>query len=231
MPVPTAFTDPEVTWSFVTPADRAALMRKGVVVLGDGKSRQGRWVFVTGADRDRARVDARLQLGPKVLIDVVGAVPRHLVPRPCDGYMEREPGRLQLRYATTRSEHIDDVLVAEDEEAVVVFATVCTPVVHEERHLMESPHHVYLDRPLGGRVVFDGVTGREVPFKNVYDEIRASGLLDGWRSQEEGRFEDWRDQDDWPAADDGDPGARDFQALDDLDALGPRDYDDMHDVA
>ncbi len=32
-------------------------LRKGVVVLGDGKSRQGRYVFVTGPDPDRARVD------------------------------------------------------------------------------------------------------------------------------------------------------------------------------
>lgn len=221
MPVPTGFTDPEITWSFVTQADRAALMRKGVIVLRDGKSRQGRWVFVTGPDRDRARVDARLQFGPKVLIDVVGAVPRRLVPRACDGHMEREAGRLQLRYATTRSEHIDDILVVEDEEAVVVFATVCTPVVHEERHLMEAPHHVDLDRPLGGRVVFDGVTGREVPYRNVYDDIRASGLLEDWRQPGDG----WRpgdDEDDDPAGWDP-PGA-----LDDLD---PRYYDDRRDAA
>jgi hypothetical protein len=211
MPVPKSLIDPEITWSFVTPADRAALMRKGVVVLGDGRSRQGRWVFVTGPDRDRARADARQQFGPKVTIDVVGAVPRHLVPRACDGHMEREPGRLQLRYATTVSEHIDDVLVVEDEEAVVVFATVCTPVVNRERHLMEGPFHVYLDRPLGGRIVIDGVTGREVPYKNVWDEMRAVGVFGDWRSAE-------------PEA----PAAWDPDALDGPD---PRDYDDLHDVS
>lgn len=209
MPVPKGFVDSEIAWSFVTPADRAALLRKGVVVLGDGRSRQGRWAFVTGPDPDRARVDARLQFGPKVVVDVVGAVPRHLVPRACDGHMEREPGRLQLRYATTASEHIDDVLVEEDEESVVVFATVCTPVVNHERHLMEGPHHVYLDRPLGGRRVFDGVTGREVPYKNMWDDLRAAGALGGWRPAED------QDHDEW------DPeglDAPDSQGYDDLDA-------------
>jgi hypothetical protein len=212
MPVPNGFTDSEIAWSFVTPADRAALLRKGVVVLGDGRSRQGRWACVTGPDPDRARVDARLQLGPKVVIDVVGAVPRHLVLRACDGHMEREPARLQLRYATTASEHIDDILVEEDEESVVVLATVCTPVVNRERHLIEGPHHVYLDRPLGGRKVFDGVTGREVPYKNVWDGLRAAGALNGWGSAED------QDRDGW------DPDGWDPEGLD---APDSRDYDDL----
>ncbi len=195
--------DPEIVWSFVTAEDRAALLRKGVVVLGDGRSRQGRWVFVTGVNPDRARVDARQHFGPKVVIDVVGTVPRHLAPRACDGHMEREPGRLQVRYATTRSEHIDDVLVAEDDEQVVVFATVCTPLINEERHLMEAPHHVYLERPLGGRKVFDGVTGREVPYRNVYDELREEGYLDDWRRNDPVQLLDPRPD----SAYDDDPGA------------------------
>jgi len=30
---------------------------------------------------------------------------------------------------------------------------------------------VYLDRPLGDRVVIDGVTGSPVPYKNIYAEL------------------------------------------------------------
>lgn len=88
------------------------------------------------------------------------------------------------RMATTCSEHIDDVLVAEDDEQVVVFATVCTPLINGERHLMEGPHHVYVERPLGGRKVYDGVTGREVPYRNVYDELREEGYLSDWDRNE-----------------------------------------------
>lgn len=124
-------------------------------MLGDGRSRQGRWVFVTGPDRDRD-------------------------------------------------------LVVEDEEAVVVFATVCTPVVNRERHLMEGPFHVHLDRPLGGPIVFDGVTGREVPYKNGWDEMNAAGVLGDWRSAEPEAPAEW------------DPDA--------LDGPDRRDYDDLHDV-
>lgn len=215
MLAPRDFVEPDASWSFVTAADRAALMRKGVVVVGDGRSRQGRYVFVAGPDRDRTRVDARLHFGPKVAIDVVGPVPRHLAPRACDGFMEREEGRLQLRYTVSRSEHMDDINVEEDEEFVVVFATVCTPVVHLERELMECPHHVYLDRPLGGRTVFDAVAGREIPYRNVYDELRASGYLgDG-----DGRYR-------LPVDDhDGD------WAPELLDPSGADDHDDRDDAA
>ena len=43
--------------------------------------------------------------------------------------MEREPGRLQLRYVTCGDEHIDDIEVAEDDDFVVVLGTVCTSVI------------------------------------------------------------------------------------------------------
>ena len=93
--------------------------------------------------------------------------------------MEREPGRLQLRYETTASQHIDDVLCEEGDHTVVVYATVCTPVHVRERHVCDCPHHVYLETPLGERRVIDGVTGREVPYRNVWADMEARGELAG----------------------------------------------------
>ena len=85
--------------------------------------------------------------------------------------MEREPGRLQLRYVIRGDEHIDDIEVAEDDDCVVVLATVCTAIIGEDGDAVECPYHKYLERPLGERVVIDGFAGEPVPFKNVYAEM------------------------------------------------------------
>ena len=39
---------------------------------------------------------------------------------------------------------------------------------------MEGPVHVYLESPLDGRPVIDGVTGKCVPYRNVSAEIEAA---------------------------------------------------------
>jgi hypothetical protein len=38
---------------------------------------------------------------------------------------------------------------------------------------VEAPFHVYLDEPLGERRVIDALTGREVPYKDVWAELAA----------------------------------------------------------
>ena len=48
---------------------------------------------------------------------------------------------------------------------------MCTSVAGTSRDAYEGPWHVYLDRPLGDRVVIDGVTGSPVPYKNIYAEL------------------------------------------------------------
>jgi hypothetical protein len=98
-------------------------------------------------------------------------------PRCCVGHLEREPGRLQLRYVFFVGEGICDVEVDERDETVTVYGFMCTgdrdePVDRSERY--EAPVHVYLDRPLVGRTVIDGHSGREVPLRNVYAEIEAT---------------------------------------------------------
>ena len=88
--------------------------------------------------------------------------------------MEREPGRLQLRYVFSAGEGICDVIVEEREDTVTVYGFMCTeygevPVGWRESY--EAPVHVYLDGPLAGRTVIDGHSGRRVPFRNVYAEL------------------------------------------------------------
>jgi hypothetical protein len=73
--------------------------------------------------------------------------------------------------AVREDEHVDQIIVAEDERTVVVFATVCTSVSGKTDLEYDGPCHVYLERPLGGRTVIDGSCGDAVPYKNVYARI------------------------------------------------------------
>jgi hypothetical protein len=112
----------------VNAADRAALLREGIVVLEQSSSRGRRRVGVTGIGADRVRDAVARRLGHDAEVEILGELPRCIRPRRCVGYLEREPGRLQLRFVLSGEEHVDEILVAEDDEAVVVLATVCTPV-------------------------------------------------------------------------------------------------------
>ena len=87
--------------------------------------------------------------------------------------MEREPGRLQLRYALYLDEFMYEIEVEESDSAVIVSATVCSPPAGDHSELCEMPFHVYLDRPLEERVVIDGNSGRTVPYKNIYAILAA----------------------------------------------------------
>ena len=55
--------------------------------------------------------------------------PRRLVPRSFTAHCEREPGRLQLRLVLARDEHVNDIVVDEDEDRIVAFAAVCSPTI------------------------------------------------------------------------------------------------------
>jgi hypothetical protein len=85
--------------------------------------------------------------------------------------MAREEGRLQLRFVLRDDEHLDDIVVAEDDECVVVYGIVCASVAGSGGDAYEGPWHVHLDRPLGDRGVIDGVTGSPVPYKNVFADL------------------------------------------------------------
>jgi hypothetical protein len=151
---------------------RTALLRHGVVVLESELDVPRPRIVVTGAGDERVQNVVALQLGADVEVEVWGDLPRELRSLRCVGYMEREAGRLQLRFVLRGDEHVDDIVVAEDDAEVVVFATVCTAVVGEAGRAWEGPWHVYLGRPLGNRTVVDGSSGAKVPYVNVYDRLR-----------------------------------------------------------
>jgi hypothetical protein len=104
----------------------------------------------------------RRVLGAGFEVDVVGVTARQIWPRPCLADREREPGRLQLRIEITGSEHVDEIVVAEDADTVVVYATICRAVAGEQGEPCDVPHHVWLEQPLGDRVVIDGTTGERL---------------------------------------------------------------------
>jgi hypothetical protein len=153
--------------SSVVAEDRGVLLRQGIVAAADTASGRLR-VGVTGIGLARVHEIVASRFGEEVEVEVLGELPRRLEPRECAGYMEREPGRLQLRFRLCGDEHVDDIVVAEDELTVVVLATVCTSVSGEVGAHWEGPWHVYLERPLGVRAVIDGASGNGVPYKNVY---------------------------------------------------------------
>jgi hypothetical protein len=82
-------------------------------------------------------------------------------PRPCLGFREREPGRLQLRVGLFDGEGVCDVELQETDELVAVELFVCGDAT-DRTHICDCPVHVYLDKPLDERPVIDLTTGRTV---------------------------------------------------------------------
>lgn len=157
----------------ITSEDRAALLKDGVLVHSvHHHEAHPTQLFVTAPDEERALEAVSARLGATLDVNVCGDAPREVRPRRCTGHMEREAGRLQLRYDMQRDEHMDEILVTEDDDRVTVLATVCSPIDHDVGDTVGCPYHVYLDRPLGERVVFDAVARAPVPYFNVYDGIR-----------------------------------------------------------
>lgn len=100
-----------------------------------------------------------------------GWIPHEQRWRTCDGHMEREPGRLQLRVALRGHEGVCSVLFEEDATAVEVLILVCGEDDPKDRWT-DCPVHVYLDQPLGDRAVLDVVQARRpVPYFNVYRQL------------------------------------------------------------
>ena len=96
---------------------------------------------------------AMAELLPGTEFEWCGETPRELRPRAIHRCCEREPGRLQLRVVVGAEEHVDEILVAEDDDIVTVLTAVCTPVAG----------------PLGARKVIDAVRGEELEFFDLDD--------------------------------------------------------------
>jgi hypothetical protein len=156
----------------VAASQQAALLREGIALV-DASVADGRLsIEVTGAPDDRVRGAVTSRFGPTTRVTVVDDLPRRLYARPCVGHMEREEKRLQLRYVLWPDEQMGDIEVVEDDDSVVVLGMVCVSARCEPGDACEVPVHVYLERPLGGRTVYDGCTGEAVPYKNVWLEIQ-----------------------------------------------------------
>jgi len=93
--------------------------------------------------------------------------PIGLPQRPCKclGYHERESARLQLRIVMGRDEGICDAIAEETDEHVYVRVILCYDEREQSSKIdyVDCPTHVYLEQPLGDRVVVDAFTGLEVP--------------------------------------------------------------------
>ena len=167
----------------IAASQRTRLLRAGIVLLKDQNDATKPSVVVAGADEERVRLAIADEFGAGVDVEIAGPLPRQHVPRRCVGHMEREEGRLQLRFVLSGDEHVDDIVVAEDDASVVVYGIVCASVAGRSGDAYEGPWHVYLDRPLGNRTVIDGVTGSPVPCRNVFAELaRDSGGGPGRRN-------------------------------------------------
>src|SRR3954451_860095 len=134
---------------FITDEDRVALLKEGVAVKRVQFGGRYPGVMVSAPDAMRARELVCQQLGVTMDVWVHGEAPREIRTRPCVGYMEREERWLQVRFVLAGDQHIDDIVVAEDENAVVVLGTVCVSVFGDEGEPVECPAHVWLRRPLG----------------------------------------------------------------------------------
>jgi len=112
--------------------------------------------------------------------------PRRLAPRSFVAHCEREPGRLQLRLVLARDEHVDDIVVDEEEDCVTAFASICSPTTGAHPKQMEGPFHVYLERPLGERKVIDALSGRRLPYRNVWAELAEEEEFNGAEPSDDG---------------------------------------------
>ena len=159
MPIhdPPTFT-PEVD------AARATLLRRGVAVLFQENTPTTRSLVYVSSIRPEWAERAMAELLPDTEFEWRGETPRELRPRAIHRCREREPGRLQLRVVVGAEEHVDEILVAEDDHIVTVVVNVCMPVAGPVGELCDVPHHIYLDRPLGTRKVIDAVRGEELEF-------------------------------------------------------------------
>ena len=155
-------------------AVRAELLARGVVVLKARCSVRGEMTLSVAADR----IESAMESVPKLLgehwvVDWLGPTPRQIVPAPILSYRDRGMGGIKLFVALGEEEHVDEVLLAEDDEKVVLAAYVCSPALPTgSRHRIDAVKR-YAKRSLDGRPVIDRLTG---------EVLVNESLLDDWSS-------------------------------------------------
>ncbi|MDA0169823.1 hypothetical protein OJ998_12070 [Solirubrobacter taibaiensis] len=146
----------------ISTEDRSAFLRERVVIHAIHNDEFGVRMYATGPGEQRTKQVIADRLGAEIEVTVCGHVPREVRPRSCSYARERDPRRLLLLYDTQGDEHVNDVIVAEDDAQVVIYGTLCAPIELAPGDESDSRYHAYLDKPLGGRMVIDAVSGRPV---------------------------------------------------------------------
>lgn len=136
--------------------------------MADNSPGIGAGIVVTGAGDKRVRMLVAQQLGAEVDVEVWGRCRANCGRCGASATWSVKPAACSFDSSYGR-QHVDDIVVAEDDADIVVFATVCTAVAGEEGRACEGLWHFCLDRPLDDRSVIDGSSGANVPYVNVFD--------------------------------------------------------------
>lgn len=149
-------TPPKDT-SWITDDQKLQLLRFGIVVLSSSMRRKRRHLEITCSRVHEPEETVWEVIGEeRITVSQVEATPVVIDATSCNGYSEPEPGVLELYISTAPGHRIEQVLVAEGEDCVVVYAMACFPAEVRPREREDRPHRVRLREPLGRRYVHDG---------------------------------------------------------------------------
>lgn len=143
-------------------AVQARLLRRGVAVLSDETFRGQRTVELSSYVEEWAYEAAR-ELLPGVDVAWVAQTPREIKPARSVSWRDKGENHIRVWIEVGPGEHVDDVLAAEDDESVVVLAYTCTPAAGAFGMPHHEPAGIYLERPVGDRVVVDGFSHDPIP--------------------------------------------------------------------
>lgn len=149
---------------WISREDRVVLAaRDGIFVHAVRRYRGSLRVFVTGPHEALTRDRVHMQLGDDFDVRYCGDAPRSVRPAQCFAYAETDPGCLDLRYMLRFQQQVADVLVAEDEDTVVVLGFACMSVLGDAGEPAERSVAAFLSEPLGSRRVIDAFSREPVP--------------------------------------------------------------------
>ena len=151
-------------------AVRAELLARGVIVLEESRGRKGEKSLLVASYRMEWAEEAVPELlGEQWEVVWIAKTPREIVPVGILSYRDRGMGGIKLFVALADEEHVDEVLLAEDEEKIVLAAYVCSPALPTGgRHRIEAIKTCAM-ADLAGRPVIDRFTGEVLVNESLLD--------------------------------------------------------------
>jgi hypothetical protein len=141
-------------------AARAGLLARGVIVLDEERTKKGvKTLYVASMQQEWAEVAVPAALGDEWEVHWISETPRRITPRRLLDYSDRGMGGLKLGIVLHAEEHVDEVVLAEDDEKIVVAAYVCRPALPVRSGTCQDVVKVCAQRDVGGRLVIDFCTG------------------------------------------------------------------------